>query len=541
MKDSPIIKQIVLFGILSAIISLMLACFGFGIYEFYKIKNEFIIKTNSQLDILAYSLQSTLLFDDKEAANRILLALRDDRSVNRVRVFRANGREFTSFIHVNKDGDIKLVKDITYDHIPIGRLEIEAVYLGIKDEYITFLGISLLIIILSIPASYFISEPIRKQVSLGVSQLEKQSNRLRKLADQVVSTEQQERKRIAAIIHDHLQQILVAGKLQVSLVLREMKKKEYDRAAISLLRLEEFLDEATRAAKTLTVELRPPVLYEDGLAAAFQWLAKKFKHDHDLEVSLELDEIPHSALTDNLKIMTFESVKELLFNVVKYSGIHEAELSLKYAPGYIVVRVKDNGYGFDISHMGNRSSDKGFGLFSIRERLRLLNGDLKIDSQPGKGTTIEMTIPVKQVVNQSQVLAQVSTENNTIDRRKKSKTIKVLLVDDHKVVREGLANLLNENAAFEVVAQAENGEEAVAKAGIFLPDVVIMDINMPKLNGIEATRAIKNKFSNIKVIGLSVQNEDDVTESMKKAGAVALLNKAGDPKELMQLILNHRP
>jgi len=538
MKNSPIIKQIVLFGTLSAVISLVLACFGFGIYEFYKIKNESIIRTNSELDILAYSLQPTLLFDDREAADKILLALKEDRSVNRVRIYRTNGKEFASFIRMNKDGDIKLSKDIMYNHIPIGRLEIESIYLGMKEEYINYLWISLLIVLLSVPGSFFISEPIRKQVSIGVFQIEKQSNRLRLLADQVAITEQKERKRIASIIHDHLQQILAAGKLQLSLVLRELGKGQYDKAVVSLNRVEEFIDEATRAAKTLTVELRPPVLYEDGLVPAFQWLARKFKSDHNLEVSLNLDDVPGIVLSDNLKIMIFESVKEMLFNVVKYSGVHAAELFLKHTSGSITVMVKDNGRGFDIAHMGNRSSDKGFGLFSIRERLSLLGGNLKIVSQPGQGTSIEMTVPVEKAVDHLQTPAVVSRGMNRLGKQRRGKTIKVLLVDDHKIVREGLANLLKENTALEVVAQAENGQEALEKARIFLPDVVIMDINMPKLNGIEATRAIKNQFSNMEVIGLSVQNEDDVTESMKKAGATALLNKAGDPKELIQLILN---
>ena len=97
----------------------------------------------------------------------------------------------------------------------------------------------------------------------------------------------------------------------------------------------------------------------------------------------------------------------------------------------------------------------------------------------------------------------------------------------------GLAGAYNSN----VVAQAENGMDAVEKAEIFRPDVIVMDINMPKLNGIEATRLIKNKFPFMDIVGLSVQDEKDVEDSMKKAGAVALLNKAGDPDDLVKAIL----
>jgi signal transduction histidine kinase/CheY-like chemotaxis protein len=533
MKKSPLIRKIVVFGILSVIISLMLSCLGFGIVEFYNIKNESITKANSQMDILAYSLQPTLLFDDKEAAEKILLALRSDKSINKVRLYRANGREFASFIHVNRDGNIILRKNIYDGQKLIGSLEIEAVYLQLKGKYIAYLWVSLVIIMISVPASYIISEPIRRQVSLAVFQLEQQSNRLRLLADQVVTTEQMERKRIASIIHDHLQQILVASKLQLTLVLREIGKGNLDKVAINLKRVDDFIDEATQAARTLTVELRPPVLYEDGLVPAFQWLAKKFKNDHDFEVSLRLGDIP-AGLSDTLKIMIFESVREILFNVVKYSGVQTAELYLKYAQGFITVSVKDQGHGFDVYSIEKKSPDKGFGLFSIRERLKLLNGELKITSNPGKGTEVEIILPVA-IIDRIQEIPQTGNKQS---KQMKNKGIRILLVDDHRIVREGLANLLKENAAFEIVAHAENGQEAVEKAEIFLPDVVIMDINMPKLNGIEATRIIKSKFPYIKVIGLSVQNEEDVIESMKKAGVVALLNKAGDPQELIETVLN---
>src|SRR5260221_133495 len=128
MKRSDTVNKILVFGILSAVISLVLACLGFGIVEFYKIKDDSLLKTRSQMDILAFNLQPTLLFDDKEAADKILLALQEDKSINRVRIYKADGREFTAFIHANKDGDIKLTKDIVYDHKPIGRLEIDSIY-----------------------------------------------------------------------------------------------------------------------------------------------------------------------------------------------------------------------------------------------------------------------------------------------------------------------------------------------------------------------------------------------------------------------------
>ncbi len=193
--------------------------------------------------------------------------------------------------------------------------------------------------------------------------------------------------------------------------------------------------------------------------------------------------------------------------------------------------------GFDVKHLERKTIDKGFGLFGIRERLKLLNGSLQITSRKGEGTQVEIQVPLslKSGANQSSsgAIEKISMQES----QKKNKSIRILLVDDHKIVREGIANLLKENRMLNVIAQAENGVEAVEKAEAFMPDIIIMDINMPQLNGIEATRVIKKKFPQINVIGLSVQDENDVADSMKKAGAVTLVNKAGDPQNLIETIL----
>lgn len=535
---SPIIKQVFIFGVISGIISLLLAVIGFGVVEFYKIRDASTVKLKSQMDIMAFNLQSPLVFDDKDAAEKIFMSLRDDRSITRAVLLRGDGAPFALYRTSTKKNNVKMSKDIYYQNRRIGQLIMESVYVGITEKYIAYFFMSLIIILITIPASYFISAPIRRQVSQGVTQLERQTNRLRQLADQVASTEQKERKRIAALIHDHLQQILAASKIQMDLALRRLRAKEYAQAEIKLSHSVNLLNEASLAARSLTVELRPPVLYEAGLAEAFIWLSNKFKNDHNFEVSLDTEEIP-IQLSDNLKILIFESVKELLFNVVKYAGVHSAQVLLKYRSGFLIIGVKDTGAGFDPKLIEKTSSTTGgFGLFSIRERIKLLEGSFQILSKPQQGTQIEITIPVDKMMDAGIENIPIEIEEeHSVATKSKHKKINILLVDDHKIVREGLANLLKENDVFNVIAQAENGEEAVEKTGTYAPDVVIMDINMPKLNGIEATRIIKSRYPNVDVIGLSVQDERDVAESMKKAGAVTLVNKGGDPQELVNSIL----
>ena len=110
--------------------------------------------------------------------------------------------------------------------------------------------------------------------------------------------------------------------------------------------------------------------------------------------------------------------------------------------------------------------------------------------------------------------------------------IRVLLADDHPVIRNGLAMLLDEEPDLEVVGQASDGEEAVELADQLQPDVVLMDITMPKLNGIDATRKISDELPWIRVIGLSMHEYADVAAAMMEAGAVGYVAK-GTPAEFL--------
>ncbi len=96
--------------------------------------------------------------------------------------------------------------------------------------------------------------------------------------------------------------------------------------------------------------------------------------------------------------------------------------------------------------------------------------------------------------------------------------IRVLLADDHPVVREGLARLLQMQADIEIVGQAADGQRAVEMAHELEPDVVIMDVSMPIVGGIEATRQIHGDLPRIGVIGLSMHSEREVATAMYTAG-----------------------
>lgn len=114
--------------------------------------------------------------------------------------------------------------------------------------------------------------------------------------------------------------------------------------------------------------------------------------------------------------------------------------------------------------------------------------------------------------------------------------IKVLLAEDHTIVRKGLCSLLEDEEDIKVVGEAADGQEAVEKVQQLQPDVVVMDISMPKLNGLEATRQIKKLNPGVKVLVLTLHSEKKYIVSLLKAGAAGYLVKESIPEELIAAI-----
>lgn len=115
-------------------------------------------------------------------------------------------------------------------------------------------------------------------------------------------------------------------------------------------------------------------------------------------------------------------------------------------------------------------------------------------------------------------------------------TIKIVLADDHNIIREGLAALLSNHPDMEVMAQANNGRDAVKYALQLKPDIVVMDISMPDLNGIDATRMIKAENPKINVIALSVHTGRRFVTGMIKAGVSGYMLKHCAIEELLEAI-----
>jgi NarL family two-component system response regulator LiaR len=115
-------------------------------------------------------------------------------------------------------------------------------------------------------------------------------------------------------------------------------------------------------------------------------------------------------------------------------------------------------------------------------------------------------------------------------------SIRVMIVDDHAVVRSGLAAFFAAFPDLELSGEAENGEEALVRCGLLKPDVILMDLIMPGMDGVTATRQIKEKYPDVKVIALTSFQEDDLVQGALQAGAIGYLMKNVTARDLAAAI-----
>ncbi|MGA2232814.1 MAG: response regulator [Tepidisphaeraceae bacterium] len=380
------------------------------------------------------------------------------------------------------------------------------------------------------------NDTLERRVQDRTAELESQSERLRALALDLAETESRERKRLAQVLHDHFQQLISAAKMKIGII----RRRSPDHPDLESLRqTESLLEEVLATSRDMAMELSPPVLHDAGLAAAFEWLARRMEKNHHLVVRVRLEKWREPD-NEQVRTVVFECVRELLFNVVKHSGAKLADLTATVVQdGLLQIRVIDAGKGFEAQRMDlKRKPDGSFGLFSIRERLGLIGGLVKATSSPGCGTMIEVTLPVtfSPLAERRDLtpLAPVSAQADSGPER----IVRVLVADDHKLFREGLISLLNQERYLNIVGEAGDGEEAVELARRLRPDIMIMDVTMPKLNGIQATAMLTKELPNVKIIGLSMHERDDMATAMRDAGAVAYCAKSAPIESLVAILRN---
>ncbi len=228
------------------------------------------------------------------------------------------------------------------------------------------------------------------EFKVAEKKIESYQGQLRQLAAELSLTEARERRAIAEDLHDHIGQALAFIKMNISQFQGDAMFCGFEGKIGDIMAL---LNQTIQYTRNLTFEISPPILYELGIEAALEWLAGRIQQKHGLKVVVRRGGKPF-PLTDEVKVAMFKSVQELLTNSVKHSAGKKIEVTVETTLDQAKVSVADDGCGFDVSILENGSAQhERFGLFNIRERMHYLGGSMKVQSDPGKGTQISLTVP----------------------------------------------------------------------------------------------------------------------------------------------------
>ena len=236
---------------------------------------------------------------------------------------------------------------------------------------------------------------LERRVAARTARLEQRAWQLQRLASQLTQVEQRERQKLARVLHDDLQQLLVGMKLQIGM----LDQAPPESIPQQVRQLADNIDEAIQSTRMLSHELSPQVLYDSGLPAALRWLAPRKKHRFGLTLHVDADDAANPA-GEGVRALLFQSVRELVMNAMKHAHVNEVEVIARLdGEEQVCVSVRDRGPGFDPEGIDDEANDGGkhLGLFGVRERIEALGGRMEIDSVPGQGTTIHLYAPMNGV------------------------------------------------------------------------------------------------------------------------------------------------
>ena len=372
------------------------------------------------------------------------------------------------------------------------------------------------------------NESLERRVRERTSALESYQRELKSLALQLSRTELQERHRLAADLHSNLAQLLALCEIKLASISRFSPREKTDKV---LENVRHYVEQAIHYTRSLMSRLSPPVQRRRQLAWAIKALVEEMAI-HGLKVKVR-DDCKRKPLDAEVLALLYQGVRELLFNVLKHSRCDHARVTLRCTHDLVEVRVRDDGVGFPRSAQTKKNLF-GFGLVHLRERLALLGGRLEILPDGSKGAHILIAAPRKRAAPRSVVLRGIKKKVAS-----RPGCTRVLIVDDNKLMREGLRKVLSEQQDLKVVGEAGTGESAVALTCRLKPDVVLMDVNMPGMDGIEATRQIARRARRTNVIGFSIHDDKRTADAIRKAGACAYVTKQESPDKLYAAIRFH--
>lgn len=372
----------------------------------------------------------------------------------------------------------------------------------------------------------------------------------RELSVRIMRLQDEERRRMSRQLHDMTGPVMSSLLMNLALVEKDAGALS-ERSRSALQEAEALARRCSSDIRTVSYLLHPPLLSEVGLAAAVQWFLDGFSQHTGISTHLEAPE-DLGRLPDEMEISLFRVVQECLTNIHRHAQSPTALVRMHIepdTPDRLTLEVVDQGKGQGTGNQGkvDRGKDdqvkagqgkgsqgkdgaparggfaEGFGIRGMRERVEELGGRLEI-VPTARGTTVRATVTVP-----------IAGRQKSADGAAKTKA-RLLLVDDHEIVRHGLVSLLQGVDGFEICGEAATGEEAIREADKSCPDIVIMDLRMPGMDGLQATRLILKSHPQTDVLIFTVDESEQVLREALKAGARGCLTKTDAGSSLLSML-----
>jgi CheY-like chemotaxis protein len=364
---------------------------------------------------------------------------------------------------------------------------------------------------------------------------------LHQLSARLLQLQDEERRHIARDLHDITGQKLAFQSMALSALQTKQCSNLDAEAQQALSEALTLNKEISTGIRTLSYLLYPPLLDELGLASAVRWYAAGFTKRTGIPIDIDVPQ-EIKRLSPDAEVAIFRVIQESLTNVDRYANTPKARLRIRATDDHIRLEIEDYGKGIQSAKSKSRLESVerlGVGIQGMTERIRQLGGRLEITSSPRRGTSVTATIPLSAQVQMppsapAAAPARVSSEDPVAAHPHQRRQI--LIADDHQMLRRGVRNTLQTEPDLEICGEAVDGQDAVDKVRQLHPDLVILDINMPVLNGLVAVRQILRHSPGTKIVIFSVHDSDQTREEVSAAGAHGFVSKDKDGNDLLRVV-----
>jgi len=359
---------------------------------------------------------------------------------------------------------------------------------------------------------------------------------LQTLSARLLQVQDEERRHMARDLHDTIGQELAVAVMRVEQIAKDLGLPEAQ-VRKELADCSEWLRKIESETRTLSYVLHPPLLDQIGLVSALRWYIEGFSKRSGLRVDMDVrSSIPRLEMDEETAL--FRIVQESLTNVLRHSGSAEATVRVEMEDGAVRISVADKGKGFGEQTHAERARPRfGVGIQGMRGRLSLVKGTLDIQSS-ARGATVSARVPLGRSGRKSELEVPAMEPRPTAPAPAQpladGGVARILIADDHEIARRGIRDLFRDERDMEICGEARDGVEALSKTEELHPDLLILDLSMPKLGGFSVANRLRRSDPSVKILVYSTHSHPDVERMARSLGCRGCVHKANAARDLVR-------